>query len=127
MNVRLVAKAGVAILAMLLAALPVMACARPDAAMTVAEHACCKRMAGQCGGSGMAKSHGCCQPQVSPSELHALKAPASQLDHPLLGVYAQPVAAQAIFDSQLMFTASMPPPTDSPPGELSTATTVLRI
>jgi hypothetical protein len=127
MSVRLMVKAGVAILAMLLAALPVMACARPGAAMTVAEHACCKRMAEQCGGSGMAKSHGCCQPQVSPSELHALKAPASQLDHPLLGAHAQPVASQAIFDSQLMFTASMPPPTDSPPGELSTATTVLRI
>ena len=127
MSVRLMVKAGVAILAMLLAALPVMACARPGAAMTVAEHACCKRMAEQCGGSGMAKSHGCCQPQVSPSELHALKAPASQLDHPLLGAHAQPVASQAIFDSQLLFTASMPPPTDSPPGELSTATTVLRI
>jgi hypothetical protein len=127
MSVRLMVKAGVAILAMLLAALPVMACARPGAAMTVAEHACCKRMAEQCGGSGMAKSHGCCQPQVSPSELHSLKAPASQLDHPLLGAHAQPVASQAIFDSQLMFTASMPPPTDSPPGELSTATTVLRI
>ena len=127
MGVRLAAKVGVSILAMLLAALPVMACARPGAAMTAAEHACCKRMAEQCGGSGMAKSHGCCQPQVSPGDFHALKAPSSPLDHTLLGVYAQPVAAQAIFDSQLMFTTSMPSPTDSPPGLLSSATTVLRI
>jgi hypothetical protein len=127
MFVRLATKAGVSILAMLLAALPVMACARPGAAMTAAEHACCKRMAGQCGHSDMAKSHGCCQTQVSPGDLHALKAPSSQLDHSLLGLYGQPVALQAIVDPQLMLTTSAPSPTHSPPRLLCSATTVLRI
>src|SRR6185369_13658211 len=84
MLVRLAAKIGVSILAMLLAALPVMACARPGAAMTAAEHDCCKRMAAQCGRSGMAKSHQCCQTQVSLGDFHALKAQSSQLDHSLL-------------------------------------------
>jgi len=102
--VRLAAKAGVAILAMMLAALPVMACARPGAAMTAAEHDCCKRMAEQCGHSGMAKSHGCCQTQVSPSDLHALKTSSSQLDHSLVDLHAQPVALQTIVAGQLMFT-----------------------
>lgn len=127
MRVRLVTKVGVSILAMLLVALPVMACARPGAAMTAAEHDCCKRMAEQCGRSGMAKSHGCCQTQVSPNDFHALKAPSSQLDHSLLELHAQPVALQAIADPQLMFTESIPSPTHSPPGLLSSATTVLRI
>jgi hypothetical protein len=127
MFVRLAAKVGVSILAMMLAALPVMACARPGAAMTAAERDCCKRMAEQCGGSGMAKSHKCCQTQASPGDFHALKAPSSRLDHSLLNVYAQPVAAQAIFDPQVMRTASTPSPTDSPPGLRSSATTVLRI
>ncbi len=126
MGVRLVAKVGVSVLTLLLAALPVMACARPGAAMTAAEHDCCKRMAEQCGHSGMAKSHGCCQTQVSPNDFHALKAPSSQLDHSLLELHTQPIALQAIAVPQLMFSTSIPFPTHSPPGLLS-ATTVLRI
>ncbi len=127
MFVRLAAKVGVSILAMLLAALPVMACARPGAAMTAAEHDCCKRMAEQCGRSGMAKSHGCCQTQVSPGDFHALKAPSSQLDHSLLELHAQAITLQVIADPQLMFTTSIASATHSPPGLLSTVTTVLRI
>jgi len=127
MGVRLATKVGVSILAMLLAALPVMACARPGAAMTAAEHDCCKHMAEQCGRSGMAKSHGCCQTQVSPSDSHALKVSSSQVDHSLLELHAQPIALQAIADPQLMFSTSIPCATHSPPGLLSLVTTVLRI
>jgi len=127
MRVGLATKAGVSILAMLLGTLPVMACARPGAAMTRAEHDCCKRMAEMCGRSGMAKSHGCCQTQVSPGDLHALKARSSQLDHSLLELHAQPLGLQAIAALQLMFATSMPSPTHSPPRLLSSATTVLRI
>jgi hypothetical protein len=127
MRVRLATKVGVSVLAMLLAVLPVMACARPGAAMTAAEHDCCKHMAEQCGHSGMAKSHGCCQTQVSPGDLHALKAPSSQLDHSSLELPGQSVALQAIAATQLMFTTSMRFFTHSPPGPLCSATTVLRI
>jgi len=125
MGVRLAAKAGVSILALLLAALPVMACARPGAAMTAAEHDCCKRMAEQCGRSGMAKSHECCQTQVSPNDFHPLQASSSQLDHSSFGHYAQPVAVQAIAVPQLMFSMNLSLPQSA--GLLSTATTVLRI
>ena len=127
MGVRLVAKVGTSALALLLAAMPVMACTIPGAVMTAAERDCCKRMAEQCGRSGMAKSHGCCQTQVSPNDFHALKAPSSHLDHSLLELQAQPVVLQAIADPQLMFSTSIPFPTHSPPGLLSSATTVLRI
>jgi hypothetical protein len=127
MGVRLATKAGVSILAMLLAALPVVACARPGAAMTAAEHACCKRMAEKCGRSDMVKSHGCCQTQVPPGDLHALKAQSSQIDHSLLELHAQPIALQAIATSQLMFHTSVPSPAHSPPGPLSSSTAVLRI
>src|SRR6266705_895979 len=111
MGVSFAAKAGVSIFALVLAALPAMACTVPGATMTAAERDCCKRMAEQCGHSGMAKSHGCCQPQVSPNHFHALKAPSSQLDHSSLELHAQPVALQAIADRQLMFTESIPSPT----------------
>jgi len=127
MGVRLAVKIGVSILALLLAALPVMACAKPTAGMTAAERDCCKRMAQQCGKSGMAKSHGCCQTQVSPNGFHALKASSSQLNHSLVDIHAQLVTVQAGTALPLMFTASILSPTHSPPGLLASATTVLRI
>ena len=126
MGVSFAAKVGVSILALLLAALPAMACTVPGATMTAAERDCCKRMAEQCG-SGMAKSHGCCQPQVSPNDFHPLKASSSQLNHSLVDIHAQPLAVQAGTALPLMFTAGILSPTHSPPGLLASATTVLRI
>ncbi len=124
---RLAAKIGVSTLALLLAALPAMACAIPGAVMTAAERDCCKRMANQCGHSGMAKSHGCCEIQTAPNDFHALKASFTQVDHSLIDLHAQPVALQTIADSQLIFTTNTSFPTHSPPGLVSSATTVLRI
>ena len=126
MGVRLAVKIGVSILALLLAAAPVMACARPAAAMTAAERDCCKRMAQQCGKSGMAKSHGCCQTDATPSDFHALKASSSQLDQSLLQLHVLPVALQVITGSQ-MFAMNVGSPTHSPPGMVYSATTILRI
>jgi hypothetical protein len=123
---RLSVKIGVSILVLLLAAAPVMACARPAATMTAAERDCCKRMAKQCGRSGMTQSHGCCQSEVSPSNFRALKASSSQLDHSLFQIHVLPVALPVITGSQ-MFGTNVASPTYSPPGPVYLATTVLRI
>src|SRR5215472_14796600 len=127
MRVRLVVKAGVSVLAMLLAALPVMACARPGVEMTAAERECCKKMAAQCGGSGMMKSHGCCQTTVSPDKFDAMKTPSSRIDHFLPHLDAQPVSLEATAALQLAFATNIASPPHSPPGLLSSDTTVLRI
>ena len=127
MRVRLAVKAGVSLLAMLLAALPVMACARPGAEMTAAERECCKKMAAQCGGSGMMKSHGCCQTTVSPDKFDAMKTSSSQVDHSLSHLCAQLVPLQATAALQLALATNIASPPYSPPGLLSSATTVLRI
>jgi hypothetical protein len=127
MGVRLLVKVGISALALLMAVLPVMACTVPGAVMTAAERDCCKRMANQCGHSGMAKSHGCCEIQTAPNDFHALKASFSQLDHSLIDLYAQPIALQRIAVSQLMFTPNTAFPTHSPPGLVYSASTVLRI
>jgi len=127
MGVRLLVKVGISALALLMAALPVMACTVPGAVMTAAERDCCKRMANQCGHSGMAKSHGCCEIQTAPNDFHALKASFSQLDHSLIDLYAQPIVLQRIAVSQLMFTPNTTFPTHGPPGLDYSATTVLRI
>src|SRR5712671_3773789 len=81
MGVKLLIKVGVSALALMLAALPVAACVLPGAAMTSAERECCKRMAGQCGDMGMAKSHPCCKVTATPADFHALKSAASQVHH----------------------------------------------
>lgn len=124
---RVATKIAVSTLALLLAALPAMACAIPGAVMTAAERNCCKRMANQCGHSGMAKSHGCCEIQTAPNDFHALKASSSQLDHSLIDLHAQPVALQTVTDSQSIFTTNTGFPTHGPPDLVYSASTVLRI
>jgi hypothetical protein len=81
MTLKLVQKVAVVALARLFAALPLMACIVPNAAMTVAERECCKKMAERCGDMGMAKSHPCCQSTATPADFHALKTVSSQLHH----------------------------------------------
>jgi hypothetical protein len=121
-------KVGVFGLAVLFAALPVMACAVPNAAMTPAERSCCKKMAGQCGNMGMAKSHSCCQATATPADFHALKTATSQLHHVSLVLFhALPLTAQAGTYCSLAQSSSRVSCTHSPPGLESLSTTVLRI
>jgi hypothetical protein len=97
-------KVGVFALAALFAALPVMACALPNAAMTGAEQECCKKMAGQCEDMGMAKAHPCCQVTATPGDLHALKTAPSQFHHvSLVQFHALPLTARA----DILFVGSM--------------------
>jgi hypothetical protein len=125
---RPMSKIGVLALAMLFAALPVMACALPNAAMTTAERECCKKMAEQCGDMGMTKSHPCCQVTATAADFHALKTAPSQLHHvSLVLVHALPVTSQADAYRSLAQWSSRVSCTHSPPGLGSTTTTILRI
>ena len=115
-------------LAFVFGALPVMACVVPNGAMTPAEHECCKKMAGQCGDMGMAKSHPCCQVTATPADFHALKTASSQLQHVSLVLFhALPPTAQANGYFSLAQLSSRVSCTHSPPGLESTTTTILRI
>jgi hypothetical protein len=125
---KLLHKIGVFALAALFAALPVMACAVPDAAMTPAERECCKKMARQCGNMGMAKSHPCCQSTATPADLHALKTASSKLHHVSLVLFhALPHTAQTGAYFSVPQWSSCVSCTHSPPGLESLTTTVLRI
>jgi|ERR1700722_15339658 hypothetical protein len=128
MTLKLVQKVGVFALAVLFAALPVMACVVPNAAMTAAERECCKKMAEKCGDMGMAKSHPCCQSTATPADFHALKTACSQLHHfSLVLFHALPVTAPADTYCSLAQWSSLVSCTHSPPGLESLSTTVLRI
>jgi hypothetical protein len=104
-----------------------MACALPNAAMTPAERDCCKKMAGQCGDMGMAKSHPCCQVTATPADFHALKTAPSQLHVSLVLFHAVPLSSQADAYFSLPRWSSRVSCTHSPPGLASTTTTILRI
>ncbi len=128
MRMRFVAKVGVSILALMLAALPVAACVLPGTAMTSAERECCKKMAEQCGDMGMAKSHPCCKVSATPADFHALTTASSQLDHVSLVLsHALPLTAQTDVYFSLAQWSWRVSCTHSPPGLESLATTVLRI
>lgn len=125
---KLLSKIGVYALAFVFGALPVMACVVPNGAMTPAEQECCKKMAGQCGDMGMAKSHPCCQVTATPADFHALKTASSQLHHVSLVLFhTLPLSTQA--DTYYSFAqgSSLVSCTHSPPGLESLTATVLRI
>src|ERR1017187_1793539 len=114
-------RVGVLAISVLFVALPVMACAVPNAAMTPAERACCKKMAGQCGDMGTAKSHPCCQSTATPADFHALKTASSQLHHGSVVLFhALRLTAQADAYFSLAQWSSRVSCTHSPPGLDST-------
>jgi hypothetical protein len=125
---KLLVKLGVSALVLMLAGLPVAACVLPGAAMTSAERECCKKMAGQCGDMGMAKSHPCCKVTATPADFHALKTASSQLDNVSLVLFhALSLTARNDPYFSLAQWLSRVSCTHSPPGLGSLAATVLRI
>jgi hypothetical protein len=125
---KLGSKIAVFALALMLAALPVAACVLPGAGMTSAERECCKKMAEQCGGAGMAESHSCCQISGASSDLHALKAPSSQFtDFTPVVLHGFPASIQVGAQFTLASVPFQVSGTHSPPGLDSLTTTILRI
>jgi hypothetical protein len=128
MSVRLAVKIGVSTLALLLAALPVMACTIPGAEMTAVERDCCKRMAQECGKSGMDQSHSCCQTTLVPDHLSAIKS-SSDIDSKHLelvvlhGLPSMPTVA-VISDTGFSLSAHV---IHSPPVSPPASVSVLRI
>jgi hypothetical protein len=98
-------KVGVSILALLLFATPIMSCALPAMAMTKAERECCKRMAQDCGKSGMPQSHSCCQTTTAPDHLPAIKSSSdvSSKHLPLVLVSALPPMPAAAIATEFRF------------------------
>jgi hypothetical protein len=127
MLLKIMRQVGVFALAVLFAALPVMACVMPIAAMTAVERECCKKMAEQCGDMGMAKSHPCCRVTATPADFHALKTASSQVNHVSLVLFhSLPFAGPTDACFSLAQWSSRVSCTHSPPG-LESLRTVLRI
>ena len=112
-----------ALIAVLWAVTPALACLVPTHHMTPAEHACCLKMAQQCGSSAMPSSHSCCQARQRDTAISPV--PSYPPNRPFV-LAIVPSASIALVDSALTF-ASLPametPPPESSPGSIS----VLRI
>jgi hypothetical protein len=111
----------VAILLLLTAVAPVLACVT-GGAMNREENACCRSMHGQCG--EMAKM-GCCRTEVRTDETPQIAATFQSTDvHWVCVAQLAPLAASV---QNLAFVSMRVPVEHSPPGLLTTKITVLRI
>jgi hypothetical protein len=103
---------------------PTMACAFPNAQMTASEHACCKKMKGNCGSMRMPASHSCCQQNMQANHFDAVQ-PES--------VSVPAAAAIAVLPSPTTFDLRSPSfervslPQHSPPISPPPTVSVLRI
>ena len=119
-------KFGVWSMAVLLFGLPLLNCVTPAQAMTAAEQECCKKMAGECGRTGMAQSHSCCQHDGTADDHPLLKAaPISIAD---VGLPVAHFAPQfELLAPKATVLARWELQVHGPPGETPPNTTVLRI
>jgi hypothetical protein len=111
----------VAILLLLTAAAPVMACLT-SVLMSQEESVCCRAMHGQC---GHMEKMGCCRTQVRADDTPQIAATSSPTD-----VQWVRVGRLLSFSTPVRFVAStvwLVPNEHSPPGLLTAKTTVLRI
>jgi hypothetical protein len=128
--VGVVGKLGVATLALVVSAVPTMACLLPWTTLTAAEHECCKQMACQCGRMGMPSSHSCCQRLAGPDDVNFVKVQSPQVGTDvIIAVHLAPAMIQPVvplssnhFASGDWFNGLHGPP-ESPP----VSTTILRI
>jgi|SRR5882724_11103077 len=118
-----IAKIGILGLVVLIAAAPLMACMLPSGVTTVAEKACCRKMAGECGHSQMPASHSCCKTVSSPNQIAVAKS--SNLVSQLQLVYLTPAAVfGTLADRSILLSSTHDhAPPESPPS----FSTVLRI
>jgi hypothetical protein len=119
-------KFGVWLLALLLFGLPLLNCVTPAQAMTTAEKDCCKKMAGECGRAGMAKSHSCCQSSSSLDTRPLAKVASPTIPHFTLAM-TDVIPQAVILVSAHAFLNPWVMQFHSPPAETPPDNTVLRI
>src|SRR6476619_7037984 len=103
---------------------PTMACALPNAQMTAQEHACCKKMKGNCGSMRMPTTHSCCQQSVRANHLDAIQPESVSVPvAPLVAV----LPSVTLFHPTFLDEERLSAPQHSPPTSPPHAVSVLRI
>ena len=124
MRMNRVGRFAAAMVAVLWALTPSVACFLPTNAMTAAELECCHKMAYQCGSSTMASSHTCCRTLPQPNSATGSIRSLSPMRH-VTGAVA-PVAAVVI--TPAFSIARQLSALDVPPkGQSSACSSILRI
>src|SRR4051794_37462861 len=91
---------------------PTMACALPNAQMTAQEHACCKKMKGNCGTMRMPATHSCCQQSVQANHLDAIQP--ESVSVPVVPLVAV-LPSVTLFHPPSLNEERVSPPQHSPP------------
>ena len=118
----------VSLLAVVLFGGPLLACTVPGAQLSADEKECCKQMGGAChqNGSGMPRSHSCCESVVQPQR-DLLPSSTFSFSGPTLVVSAAELPAELpLADESGPFVGSLSH-TYSPPGEAVGTSAPLRI
>jgi hypothetical protein len=124
---KFVLKVGVFALALILSAVPTMACMLPTVTLTAAERECCKKMANECGRAGMPSSHSCCQPLTGPGASTFIKALGVQLDHGATTGYVSPTIPSLLQTALPVVRESLDFGVHRRPGSPPATISVLRI
>lgn len=125
---KLLSKLGVFALALVLSAVPGMACLLPAGTLTAAERECCRQMANECGRAGMPSSHACCQRLTGAETATFIKAPGAQSLTDLASTSYVPGAIPLLLRTDLsVLQESLDFDVNRPPGSPPTIISVLRI
>lgn len=112
-----------ALVALIVLAPPLMACALPGVQMSDEEKACCRHMADRCGGPAMPASHSCCKKstatQTGAFEIKQSYSPALEVAAAIPAVAPLPAPAVPVAATEINIFVFP----ESPPGQIS----VLRI
>lgn len=116
------------LLALVLFGGPLLACTVPGAQLSADEKECCKQMGGAChqNGSGMPRSHSCCESVVQPQR-DLLPSSTYFFSGPTLVVSAVQLAAELPLGEQSGPFAGLLSHVYSPPGEAVGTAAPLRI
>jgi hypothetical protein len=113
------------VLALILSLLaPAMTCALPNGQMTASEHACCKKMKGNCGSMRMPASHSCCQQSMRADHFDAVQPESTSV--PTLVVVAV-VQWRTSFELNTLTYETVAAPQHSPPISPPLTVSILRI
>jgi len=118
----------VSLLAVVLLGAPLLACTVPGAQLSPDEKECCKQMGGAChqNGSGMPRSHSCCESVAQPQS-DILPSSTFLFSGPTLVVSAAELPAEFPMAGQPGPVVGSLSRTHSPPGEAVGASAPLRI
>ena len=124
---KLLSNISVTLLALLVFAVPTMACLTPDAQLTDEEKTCCREMANQCGDTEMSSDHSCCQKLIIQHHDLAVVKEISRFVVPQVSLHAATVEASFHLHASMPLAFLLDRLRHPPPEPVTPSIEILRI